>query len=142
VVASLAAATRRVLADRGAGRVVWLGYSGGGVLAVLLGARVPETVAVVTVAANLDVEAWAEHQRSAPLVGSLNPSHQPPLPRHIYQRHYVGGRDRTVLAEVTRRGAAAAELVVKPDYDHRCCWTTLWPTVLADLERALRRDAD
>ncbi|RPH79249.1 MAG: alpha/beta hydrolase [Candidatus Rokuibacteriota bacterium] len=138
VVTSMAAAARRVLALRGAQRIVWLGYSGGGTLAVLLAARLPETVGVITVAANLDIEAWADHQRSSRLVGSLNPARQPPLPPRVYQRHYAGGRDRTVPVEVTRRGAGA-ELVVVTDHDHHCCWTRLWPAVLAELERERER---
>ncbi|HEU4370967.1 MAG TPA: hypothetical protein VFV05_22330 [Methylomirabilota bacterium] len=138
VVASLAAAARRLLAERGAERVVWLGYSGGGALAVLVAARVPETAGVITVAANLDVDAWAEQQRSRPLVGSLNPARQPPLPSRVYQRHYAGALDRTVPAAITRQGAAAgADVIVVPGYDHRCCWTALWPSVLADLARGL-----
>jgi hypothetical protein len=134
VVASLAAAARRVLAARGAERVVWVGYSGGGALAVLLAGRVPETAGVITMAANLDVDAWADHERFPRLGRSLNPARQPPLPPDVYQRHYVGGRDRTVPIEVARRGGV--ELVVLADYDHRCCWTTLWPAVLDDLARA------
>jgi hypothetical protein len=143
VVSSMAAAARRILAARGAGRVVWLGHSGGGALAVLLAARVPETVGVITVAANLDIDAWADQQRVSRLVGSLNPGRQPALPSGVYQRHYVGARDRTVPAAVTRQGAAAAtDLVVVPDYDHRCCWTLLWPAVLAELERGARPRPD
>lgn len=140
VVASLAAAARHVLAVRGVRRVVWVGYSGGGALAVLLAGRLPETVGVITVAANLDIDAWADDRRFSRLGGSLNPARQPPLPPGVYQRHYVGGRDRTVPLEVTRR--SGVELVVVADYDHRCCWTTLWPAVLADLARAApgRRD--
>jgi pimeloyl-ACP methyl ester carboxylesterase len=143
VVASMAAAARRLLANRGAERVVWLGYSGGGALAVLLAARLPETAGVITVAANLDIDAWAAQQRSSRLVGSLNPARQPPLPASVHQRHYVGALDRTVPLTVTRRGAAASiDLVVVPGYDHRCCWTALWPSVLAQLARAVpgRRD--
>jgi len=136
VVSSMAAAARRVVAERGAERVVWLGYSGGGALAVMLAARVPATVAVITVAANLDVDAWSDQQKSSRLVGSLNPARQPPLPASVLQRHYVGGRDQTVPAEVARLGAATgADIVVVPEFDHRCCWTALWPSVLAALER-------
>jgi len=135
VVRSMAAAARRLLAEHGAERVVWVGYSGGGALAVLLAARVPETVGVITMAANLDIDAWAEHQRSARLTGSLNPARQPPLPASVYQRHYAGGRDREVPVEVTRRGVPPSSLVVMADYDHRCCWTVLWPAVLTELER-------
>jgi pimeloyl-ACP methyl ester carboxylesterase len=131
VVASMAAASRRVLAVRGAERIVWLGYSGGGVLAMLLAARVPETTGVITVAANLDVQAWTAQQRSSPLTGSLDPARQSRLAARVYQRHYAGGRDRTVPVEVM----GGARLVVVPEYDHRCCWTALWPSILADLER-------
>jgi pimeloyl-ACP methyl ester carboxylesterase len=139
VVASMAAAARRVLAARGATGVVWLGYSGGGVLAMLLAARVAETTGVITLAANLDVDAWANRPGWLPLAGSLDPARLPSLPSHIVQRHYAGGRDRQVPVEVTRGGVAAgAELVVVPDYDHRCCWQTRWPAVLADLERDAR----
>jgi pimeloyl-ACP methyl ester carboxylesterase len=138
VVASMAAAARRVLAARGAERIVWLGYSGGGALAVLLAARLPETVGVVTVAANLDIDAWADQQRASRLVGSLNPSRQSRLPAAVFQRHYAGGRDRSVPTEAR----AGVEVVVVPDYDHRCCWTSLWPAVLADVEQADRPRAD
>jgi poly(3-hydroxybutyrate) depolymerase len=139
VVESMATAARRAVEARGAERIVWLGYSGGGALAVLLAARVPQTSGVITVAANLDVDAWAERVGSSRLVGSLNPARRPPLPARVYQRHYVGGRDRAVPVEVARR---SAELVVVPDYDHRCCWTSLWPAVLSDLERETQRRRD
>jgi hypothetical protein len=136
VVTSMAVAARHLLAARESERVVWLGYSGGGALAVLLAARVPETVAVITVAANLDIDAWADQQRSSRLADSLNPTRQPPLPAHVVQRHYVGGRDRTVSVEIARASVpAGADLVVVPDYDHRCCWTTLWPSALSRLGR-------
>ena len=136
VVASMAAVVRRVVAARGVGRIVWIGYSGGGVLAVLLAARVPETAGVVTIAANLDIDAWTDAQRTPPLTGSLNPARQPPLAPSVSQRHYAGGRDQVVPVQVTRQGAApGAEVIIVADYDHRCCWATLWPSVLAALER-------
>jgi len=98
---------------------------------------------VVTVAANLDVDAWADSQRASRLVGSMNPARQPPLPAAVFQRHYAGGRDETVPVAVARRGmTAGAQLVVVPEYDHRCCWTTLWPTVLATLGRPVPAPRD
>jgi hypothetical protein len=133
VVASMAAAVRRVVAARGVERIVLIGYSGGGVLAVLLATRVPQTVGVVTIAANLDIDAWRDHHGASRLTDSLNPARQaaPSVP----QRHYAGGRDQVVPVAITRQGAAAgAEVIVVADYDHRCCWVTLWPTALAALE--------
>ena len=134
----MAAAVRRVVAARGVERIVWIGYSGGGVLAMLLAARVPETVGVVTIAANLDIDAWIDVHATPPLTDSLNPARQPPLAPSIAQRHYAGGRDQVVPAQVTRQGAApGAEVIIVADYDHRCCWATLWPSVLTALERDL-----
>jgi len=134
VVASMAAAVGRVVAANGAARIVLIGYSGGGVLAVLLATRVPQTVGVVTIAANLDTDAWRDVHRTPHLRGSLNPAREPAP--SVPQRHYTGGRDAIVPVSITRQGATAgAEVIVVADYDHRCCWVTLWPTVLAALER-------
>lgn len=135
VVSSMAAALRRVLDGSTFERVVWLGYSGGGALAMLLAPRFSETTDIVTVAANLDIDAWADLHGYTRLVGSLNPAHQPPLPPGIRQRHYVGARDHIVPKQVVARGSIdAATVVTIPSYDHTCCWPTLWPTLLATLE--------
>ena len=79
VVASMAAAVRRIATAEGVERVIWFGYSGGGTLAMLLAPRVPETQEVVTVAANLDVAAWVRHHAIRPLDGSLDPARERPL---------------------------------------------------------------
>jgi len=135
VVASMAAAVRRVVDARGVTQVTWIGYSGGGVLAVLLATRVPQTVGVVTIAANLDIDAWSDHHGTPRLSASLNPARQPAPAPSVHQRHYAGGRDTTVPASITRQGAPpGAHLIVIADYDHRCCWITLWPTILGALE--------
>lgn len=139
VLASMAAAMRRVVAAEGVEEVVWLGYSGGGTLAALLASRVPQSVAVITVAANLDIDAWADLHGDRRLVGSLNPARQRPLPDRMVQIHYAGGRDRLVPADIVRRGVTGtARLVVVPEFDHVCCWTTRWPQILREVENATR----
>jgi pimeloyl-ACP methyl ester carboxylesterase len=133
VVESMHAVLRRLLAELPARQVVLIGFSGGGTLAMLLAARLRETVAVVTLGGNLDVAGWTRHHGYSPLVGSLDPASQPPLPKRIRQWHWVGARDRVVppqlvVAAVSRQPQAAIEVL--PNADHQCCWEELWPSLL------------
>ena len=132
----MAAALRRVLASTEYDRLIWFGYSGGGTLATLLAPRFYATTDLITIAANLDIDAWTDLHAFSRLAGSLNPAQQPPLPAQIRQRHYVGGKDRVVPREVTARGPIRPDmLVVLPAYDHTCCWEKIWPAVLDELAR-------
>jgi pimeloyl-ACP methyl ester carboxylesterase len=137
VVSSMAAALERALAGTSHDRLVWFGYSGGGVLAMLLAPRFEATTDVVTVGANLDIDAWADLHGYARLAGSINPARQPSLPGHIRQRHYAGAADRVVPKEVVARGPIPpGTLEVIPGYDHVCCWEEMWPAILATVGRA------
>lgn len=139
VLTSMAAVIRRIVAAEDIQELVWFGHSGGGTLAVLLASRVPQSVAVITVAANLDIDGWTDLHGDRPLVGSLNPARQPPLPDRVVQIHYAGGRDRVVPVEIVRRGVTGAgRLVVEPEFDHVCCWAASWPRILGEAERATR----
>lgn len=138
VVSSMATALGTIVQARKIDRLAWIGYSGGGVLAMLLASKFPQTVAVITVAANLDIEAWADHHGYLRLSGSLNPAARCPLTPSIYQRHYVGGRDRVVPPHiVANAGVEPSQLSVLPNYDHVCCWRGIWPSILADLDRGI-----
>lgn len=120
--------------------VVLLGHSGGGSLALLMAEGLPQVRAVVTLAGNLDTDAWARHHGYTPLAGSLNPARRPPLDARIVQRHYLGADDRQVPPEVVAaftRSRPAGEVVLVPGADHQCCWDALWPQVLDDLEQHL-----
>lgn len=139
VVASLASATRRILDAGSHDGIVWIGYSGGGVLAVLLAPRFRETRAVVTIAANLDIDAWADHHGYERLAESLNPAAKPRLPDAVLVRHHVGGRDRVVPPAVTAAGLGGrdADVVLYEGFDHVCCWREAWPDILARLAEDL-----
>ena len=135
VLLSLATAVRTLMEEQDARKVAWFGYSGGGTLAVLLASHFPETVSVTTVAASLDTSAWAVYLWGGDLAGSLNPAFGPPLPRHVRQRHYAGGKDRVVPPRVSAHAAGhlGDGLRVIADYDHVCCWERLWPEILREL---------
>ena len=137
VVVSLAVAARRLLAMTGRTEILWIGYSGGGTLAMLLAERMAETAGVLTVASNLDVDGWADLHGQPRLAGSLSPARRLPLAPRIYQRHYAGGRDRVVPPKIVAGGNILPEtLTVVPEYDHTCCWLELWPRALEEVERA------
>ncbi|HET9492085.1 MAG TPA: alpha/beta hydrolase [Methylomirabilota bacterium] len=138
VVVSMAAALRQVIGKRGVTRVAWFGYSGGGTLVLLLAPRFAETAAVVTVAGNLDIDAWADLHGYSRLVGSLNPATHSWAFSQVYERHYVGGVDRIVPRTIVDRAGVRPETVtVIPTYDHVCCWETIWPAVVSQVTQAL-----
>ncbi len=131
VVASLEAALRASLDAETS--VVLIGYSGGGVLAVLLAERLDNATAVVTIAANLDLDAWSERHNYSPLTGSLDPMSRPPLRTGVAQWHLAGGRDANVPPTIIERFAdrqQEAEVVVYTELDHSCCWTEVWSDFL------------
>jgi hypothetical protein len=134
VVDSMVAALKGIQSRLGwRGSVTLIGYSGGGALAMLMAPRVKDTSAVVTLAANLDVDAWTKLHGYSPLFDSMNPAVEPPLSSRIRQVHMVGGRDRNVPARITVAGLTHqrnAQIVRFPDYDHHCCWDTVWRSIL------------
>lgn len=130
VIASMVAALRTFLAAHPFRDIVLVGYSGGGTVAWLMAAQLPEAVEVVTVAANLDTDLWARMHDFSPLAGSLNPALAPPLQRNVRQLHYAGGRDRNVPPSIAASFAEhhpAASMRVLPEFDHECCWIARWP---------------
>lgn len=132
VVASLAAAIRKIAAANGSPRVTLAGYSGGGVLAVLVAERLDNVAGVVTLSANLDTDAWTAQHGYLPLTGSLNPATSTRL--HPWPEwHLQGGRDTVVPASTTdeyfhRYPQARRETFAQ--YDHVCCWVDAWPALL------------
>lgn len=140
VVASMVVALRHELSSRPANtKLAIFGHSGGGALAMLIAERMPEAVAVVTLAGNLDVRAWTDRHGFTPLVGSLDPRDRAPLPATVVQKHYVGTHDRNVPPALARRyasGRPGAQVIELPGLDHDCCWREVWHGILRELDAA------
>jgi dienelactone hydrolase len=137
VVESMAAVANRYAAANNSHRVILVGYSGGGSLAVLIAPLIHTACSVVTIAADLDTEAWTAWHRYSPLEGSLNPATQPVLNPLIEQFHLVGDRDTTVPPRLSRRyldRLGADQVWHFADFDHVCCWVETWSKILARIE--------
>lgn len=133
VIAAYDEAVDQIKKSFAARRVRLVGYSGGGVIAVLLAARRKDVESLLTVAAPLSVAEWVAWHGASPLTGSLDPASLGPevhLPPSV---HFVGGHDKTVPAPLVesfiRRKGGHLELV--PDFDHECCWARDWEKLLA-----------
>jgi hypothetical protein len=133
VVDSMATVVRRLLDERGSAALCLFGHSGGGTLAMLLAEQLGSTRAVVTLAGNLDVEAWARYHQYTPLWESLSPVRRAPLDRSISQLHLIGSDDRVILPRflegAVQRGVIS-NVVRLEGVTHSCCWEQIWPAVL------------
>jgi len=130
VVLSMATAIRNI--GRGQ-RVMLIGYSGGGTLAMLIAPRLDNVEGVVTVAANLDIDAWASYHGYTRLAGSLNPVVQSVETQDLPQRHYFGSADviiPAVMVERVRQAMPQGTVAVMEGFDHTCCWRRAWPRLL------------
>jgi dienelactone hydrolase len=143
IVASMLAALQHEMRHAGASRAVLIGYSGGGTLAMLLAARLPAAVALVTLAGNLDNGTLAAFHHSPALSGSLDPADLPPLPRNLLQLHLFGEKDAEVPVSLAQNTLARQRVkpVIMRGFDHACCWEDLWPEINARLQISLRPNA-
>lgn len=133
VVDSLTSALQNWLVNRNYKKIVLIGFSGGGTLAVLLAEKLKKVDVVVTIAANLDVNYWSLHHGYPPLTNSLNPIELQPLPAHIKQLHFAGMRDKNVPSKSIENYANRqlnATYVPVLDYTHYCCWDESWSAML------------
>jgi dienelactone hydrolase len=116
-----------------------VGYSGGGVLAVLIAERLHNVSSVITIAANLDVDAWAKHHGYLPLNESLNPASS--TAAHPWQElHLHGAKDTAVPIATTRayfERYPAARQITFEEYDHVCCWLRDWQALSERLKKEL-----
>ncbi len=132
VVESMATALKNWLQKYPARKVTLIGYSGGGTLAVLIADKIPAVQTVLTFAANLDVENWAQGFGYQALTESLNPMKQKKLPERIRQIHLAGADDDVVPASIVKSYAEQqhAEYQLFPEFDHQCCWEEIWQKIL------------
>jgi hypothetical protein len=113
-----------------------VGYSGGAAIAVLAAARRGDVVSIVTVAGNLDNDAFIRLHQVSPMPASLNPADVAARIARIPQRHFVGGGDWIVPVGIYQsyRARAGQEarigVTIVPEADHQHGWTERWRGLL------------
>jgi len=136
--ACLSAALDAAKAAYGSDSLRLVGYSGGGALAVLLAAGRTDVVELVTVAANLDLAAWAELHVLALPPRWQNPADVAPAVAHIPQTHITGSDDANTPPWLCRwflsrmGNASRARCLVLEGADHHHGLAEAWPGIVAD----------
>ena len=128
-VAASQAAVERLKRQAGASSINLVGYSGGGAMAALVAARRDDVACLVTLAAPLDTNAWADAIGVSRLRLSLNPADYVDRLIRVPQTHFVGARDVTVPPDSIRRyteKVSAARVQTMERFTHTCCWADEW----------------
>lgn len=142
VVDCLSAALDAAERTLGATQLRLVGYSGGGALAVLLAAKRTDVVGLVTMAANLDTDAWTAFHHVAPLTDSRNPAEAAAAVAGLPQVHYVGSDDRITPPWLCRHflsrlpAEATARCLVIDGADHHHGLAEAWPDIVGGLPPA------
>ncbi len=153
VVDSMVAALTAYHIQHGWRSLILVGYSGGGVLAVAMADRIAAVRAVVTISANLDIDAWARASSCRPLAGrisataggcepfvdSVNPADSS-RQRHWTEIALIAGKDTVVPRQTTENYFAhhpETTLWEYPTFDHVCCWAQQWPQIFHRLATKL-----
>lgn len=141
VVDSMATVLNNFTTERSISKVTLIGYSGGGALAVLIASRLDAEVDVVTIAANLDTDAWARAHGYQLLTGSLNPMQAAQL-GGIHHHHFGGDQDRNVNADIIKSFSTKhnGHYTIQHDFNHVCCWEDEWPLLLRSNNNPLKED--
>lgn len=138
VVDSMAMAIRSLTELYKDRQITLIGYSGGGVIAMLVARRLNMPVTVVTVSAPLDVAAWLDHHNYTPMQESVNPAKIEKWPQGMRRIHLFGAEDQVVPAWTQTNAFFGMkeddQVRVISGFTHTCCWLEDWPQLLQSFE--------
>lgn len=139
VVAAMTEALRKWAMGHAHGRITLIGYSGGGVLALLIAERLPSIHRVVAIATPVDHKRWTQVHDYTPLYGSINPAEQSEWRANVERIFIFGENDDNVAPKIFAPLAARisnARIIILPKEGHDCCRHEAWHDTL---QRLLKR---
>jgi pimeloyl-ACP methyl ester carboxylesterase len=129
VVASMAAAIEHE--TQGFDEVILCGHSGGGTLATLIAKRMAKVTAVVTLAGNLQPQAWITYHGYSPLADTENPIDMI-SPARLREFHFAASEDSEILPVWITQYCAAqpqAHCTTANHTTHTEGWLQAWPQI-------------
>ncbi len=140
VVASMVQAIEKLQAELGFSSLAIFGHSGGGSMAILIANALknksPKVDTIVTLAANIDTDAWTASLSHLPLTDSINPANLPSLPEQTDVLHLFGSDDSVVQVDLFDKYLSNNQDVrshIYNGFDHTCCWQSIWPSILSQI---------
>ncbi len=107
-----------------------IGYSGGGVTSLLLAANRNDVKLVVTIASNIDTDAWTTYHKISTL-DVINPANLSEKLSKIKQIHYVGQNDQNIPLSIFQsylhkfQETYNIKVISIENNTHSCCWDKL-----------------
>lgn len=140
VVNSMVDALRQYLGSHATEGVTLIGHSGGGTIATLMAARMPEVDQLITLAGNLDIQAWTSLHHYSALSNSLNPADVIDHAQPKQQIHFMGDKDDNIPPALAQDFLAKIGLQGKilEGADHNCCWQLHWPELLLQIDSQMQ----
>jgi dienelactone hydrolase len=116
------------------------GYSGGGAIAALLAVKRDDIHVIVTIAGNLDIDAWTKEHYISPLYGSLNSADFARQLSKVEQYHLIGRKDDIVGESVFKsymqkfKDKSNIHYKIYKSFNHHCCWEKTWKRILKGID--------
>jgi hypothetical protein len=136
VIKSMSEAITKIKSQTSATSIEIIGFSGGGVVAILIAAWRDNVSKVITVAANIDHVSWSDWHGVSKLNGSLTPLDYLVELEGINQQHYWGSKDEIVPYKTQSsfvenfKNQPLFKYKVMPEFTHNCCWLENWQDLL------------